>query len=106
MKQWSTRELRYLEGHAGDGAKQVAKDLGRSIDSVKHMARKCGLSLRKRNRVNGWCIECTKELHMADLAEQANAMKEEAIREKRNDRQRQRYYSQKSRAKKAAKKRP
>ena len=71
MKQWSTRELRYLEGHAGDGAKQVAKDLGRSIDSVKHMARKCGLSLRKRrqcprcgqwtfrplNRVNGWCIE-------------------------------------------------
>ena len=118
MKQWSTRELRYLEGHAGDGAKQVAKDLGRSIDSVKHMARKCGLSLRKRrqcprcgqwtfrplNRVNGWCIECTKELHMADLAEQANAMKEEAIREKRNDRQRQRYYSQKSRAKKAAKK--
>lgn len=120
MKQWSTRELRYLEGHAGDGAKQVAKDLGRSIDSVKNMARKCGLSLRKRrqcprcgqwtfrplNRVNGWCIECTKELHMADLAEQANAMKEEAIREKRNDRQRQRYYSQKSRAKKAAKKRP
>ena len=58
------------------------------------------------NRVNGWCIECTKELHMADLAEQANAMKEEAIREKRNDRQRQRYYSQKSRAKKATKKRP
>lgn len=120
VKQWSTRELRYLEEHAGDGAKQVAKDLGRSIDSVKHMARKCGLSLRKRrqcprcgqwtfrplNRVNGWCIECTKELHMADLAEQANAMKEEAIREKRNDRQRQRYYSQKSRAKKATKKRP
>lgn len=120
VKQWSTRELRYLEEHAGDGAKQVAKDLGRSIDSVKYMARKCGLSLRKRrqcprcgqwtfrplNRVNGWCIECTKELHMADLAEQANAMKEEAIREKRNDRQRQRYYSQKSRAKKATKKRP
>ena len=120
VKQWSTRELRYLEEHAGDGAKQVAKDLGRSIDSVKHMARKCGLSLRKRrqcshcgqwtfrplNRISGWCIECTKELHMADLAEQANAKKEEAIREKRNDRERQRYYSQKSRAKKAAKKRP
>ena len=120
MRQWSTRELRYLEEHAGDGAKQVAKDLGRSIDSVKHMARKCGLSLRKRrqcshcgqwtfrplNRVNGWCIECTKELHMADLAEQANAMREEAIREKRNDRERQRHYSAKSRAKKSMKKRP
>lgn len=120
MRQWSTRELRYLEEHAGDGAKQVAKDLGRSIDSVKHMARKCGFSLRKRcqcphcgqwtfrplNRINGWCIECTKELHMADLAEQANAMREEAIREKRNDRERQRHYSAKSRAKKSMKKRP
>ena len=54
MKQWSTRELRYLEEHAGDGAKQVAKDLGRSIDSVKHMAQKCGLSLRKRRQ----CPRC------------------------------------------------
>lgn len=43
---------------------------------------------------------------MADLAEQANAMKEEAIREKRNDRERQRHYSAKSRAKKSMKKRP
>ena len=51
-------------------------------------------------------VPTAQQLHMADLAEQANAMKEEAIREKRNDRQRQRYYSQKSRAKKAAKKRP
>ena len=48
--------------------------------------------------MNGWCIECTKELHMSDLAEQANAMREEAIREKRNNQQRQRYYSAKSRA--------
>ena len=37
---------------------------------------------------------------MADLAEQAVAMREEAAREKRNDRERQRYYSAKSRAKK------
>ncbi|WP_418734813.1 hypothetical protein [Ellagibacter sp.] len=41
---------------------------------------------------------------MSDLAEQANAMREEAIREKRNDRERQRYYSAKSRAKKSSKK--
>ncbi len=41
---------------------------------------------------------------MADLAEQANAMREEAIREKRNNQQRQRYYSAKSRAKKSFKK--
>ncbi len=37
---------------------------------------------------------------MADLAEQAGAMREEAMRAKRNDRERQRHYSAKSRAKK------
>lgn len=118
MRQWSTHELKYLEEHAGEGAKAIAKALGRSVDSVKHMAKKCGLSLRKRsqcpkcgrwtfrplNRINGWCIECTKELHMSDLAEQASAMREEAVREKRNNQQRQRYYSAKSRAKKVSKK--
>ena len=101
-------------------AAAIAKALGRSVDSVEWQARKCGISLRKRrqcphcgqwtfrplNRINGWCIECTKELHMADLVEQVNAMKEEAIREKRNGRERQRHYSAKSRAKKSMKKRP
>ena len=114
MRQWSTRELRYLEEHSGEGAAAVAKALGRSVDSVEWQARKCGISLRRRrqcphcgrwtfrplNRVNGWCIECTKELHMADLAEQAEAMKEEASREIRNNRTRQCFYSAKSRAKK------
>ena len=117
---WTSSEVRYLEEHAGDGAVAIAEALGKTARAVEVQASKYGLSLRRRrqcprcgqwtfrplNRVNGWCIECTKELHMADLAEQANAMKEEAIREKRNGRQRQRYYSQKSRAKKAAKKRP
>lgn len=117
MRQWSTRELRYLEEHSGDGAKAVAKALGRSVNSVEWQARRCGLSLRKRsqcpncgrwtfkplNRVSGWCAECTKELRMSDLAEQASAMREEAARERRNDRERQRYYSAKSRAKKKKK---
>ena len=40
---------------------------------------------------------------MSDLAEQANAMREEAIREKRSNQERQRYYSAKSRAKKKQK---
>lgn len=117
MRQWSTRELRYLEEHAGEGAAAIAKALGRSVDSVEWQARKCGISLRRRrqcshcgqwtfrplNRVTGWCIECTKELHMADLAEQAEAMKEEASREIRNNRTRQCFYSAKSRAKKKEK---
>lgn len=40
---------------------------------------------------------------MADLREQASAMREEAARSKRNDRERQRCYSAKSRAKKSQK---
>ena len=117
MRQWSTRELRYLEEHSGEGAAAVAKALGRSVDSVEWQARKCGISLRMRwmcpkcgrttfkplNRANGWCAECTKEGHVADLREQASAMREEAARAKRNDRERQRCYSAKSRAKKVSK---
>lgn len=117
MRQWSTRELRYLEEHAGEGAAAIAKALGRSRQSVKQQAMRSGLSLRQRsqcpncgrwtfrplNRVNGWCMECTKELHMRELAEQANAMREEAVRERRNNRERQRHYSAKSRAKKSQK---
>ncbi len=108
------RELRYLEENAGSGAKAVAKALGRSVDSVKWQARNSGLSLRSRsrcprcggwtfkplNRVTGWCAECTKEARMSDLADQADAMREEAARRERNDRERQRHYSAKSRAKK------
>ncbi len=114
MRKWTTRELRYLEGHAGEGADAVAKALGRSRQSVQWQAHECGVSLRKRsqcpncgrwtfkplNRVSGWCIECTKEQRMSSLAEQASAMREEAVRKQRNDRERQRYYSSKARAKK------
>lgn len=117
MRLWSTREIRYLREHAGDGAKEIAKALGRSTDAVKWQARRCGISLRQRwmcpkcgrttfkplNRANGWCAECTKESHVADLREQASAMREEAARAKRNDRERQRCYSAKSRAKKVPK---
>ena len=43
---------------------------------------------------------------MSDLKEQVDAMREEAARAKRNDRERQRHYSAKSRAKKVSKKPP
>lgn len=113
VRPWSTREIRYLREHAGDGAKEIAKALGRTTEAVKLQARKCGISLRQRwmcpkcgrmtfkplNKANGWCAECTKEGHVADLREQASAMREEAARSKRNDRERQRCYSAKSRAK-------
>jgi len=54
MRQWSTHELMYLEEHAGEGAKAIAKALGRSEDSVKWQAQRCGLSLRKRSQ----CPNC------------------------------------------------
>lgn len=114
MRRWTTRELRYLEEHAGDGAESVARALDRSKPSVEWQAKECGLSLRKRaqcprcgrqtfkplNKLSGWCAECTKELRMRDLKAQADAMREEAIRRERNDRERQRLYSAKNRAKK------
>lgn len=117
VRPWSTREIRYLREHAGDGAKEIAKALGRTTEAVKLQAGKCGISLRQRwmcpkcgrmtfkplNKANGWCAECTKEGHVADLREQASAMREEAARSKRNDRERQRCYSAKSRAKKSQK---
>lgn len=71
------------------------------------MCPNCGRwTFKPLNKANGWCIECTKELHMSDLKEQADAMREEAARAKRNDRERQRHYSAKSRAKKVSKKAP
>lgn len=97
VRPWSTREIRYLREHAGDGAREIAKALGRTTEAVKLQARKCGISLRQRwmcpkcgrmtfkplNKANGWCAECTKEGHVADLREQASAMREEAARSKR-----------------------
>ena len=45
VRQWSTREIRYLKEHAGDGAKEIAKALGRTTEAVKLQARKCGICL-------------------------------------------------------------
>lgn len=43
VRPWSTREIRYLREHAGDGAKEIAKALGRTTEAVKLQARKCGI---------------------------------------------------------------
>lgn len=111
---WTTREIRYLEEHAGDGAKAIAKALGRSVDSVEWQARQCGLSLRRRwqcsrcgmqtfkplNRRTGWCSSCTKEAKARDYARQVQSLEEEARREERANKERQRLYNRKYVAKK------
>lgn len=115
---WTSREIKYLEEHAGDGAKEIAKVLNRTARSVENQARRFGVSLRRSwmcpkcgMRVSkplssrtGWCAACTKEKRREFLAEQVRDLEEEVRRNEREDKERQRLYSRKSRAKKKLKK--
>lgn len=111
---WTSSEVRYLEEHAGDGAAAIAEALGKSVTAIEVQAHRYGLSLRKRwlcpkcgmetfkplsNRT-GWCVSCTREQRAAKIAEQVRAMEEEVRREDKANKERQRLYSRKYRAKK------
>lgn len=111
---WTSSEVRYLEEHAGDGAVAIAEALGKSVTAIEMQAHRYGLSLRKRwlcpkcgretfkplsNRT-GWCVSCTREQRAAEIAEQVRAMEEEVRREDKANKERQRLYSRKYRAKK------
>lgn len=115
---WTTREIKYLEDHADDGAEAVASALGRSVQSVKAQAKRYGLSLRRAwqcpkcgmrvhtplSSKTGWCVSCTRELRNERIAEEVRELQEEVRREERVNRERQRLYSAKHRAKKKLKK--
>lgn len=111
---WTSSEVRYLEEHAGDGAVAIAETLGKSVTAIEVQAHRYGLSLRKRwlcpkcgretfkplsNRT-GWFVSCTREQRAAEIAEQVRAMEEEVRREDKANKERQRLYSRKYRAKK------
>lgn len=114
---WTTREIRYLEDHAEDGAKAIAEALGRSVRSVESQARRFGLSLRRAWRCpkcgmsvhtplspkTGWCVACTRELRNERIAEEVRELQEEVRREEMVNRERQRLYSAKHRARKKLK---
>ena len=114
----TTREIKYLEDHAGDGARAIASHLGRSVQSVKAQAKRYGLSLRRAwqcpkcgrhvhaplSPKTGWCRSCTLEHRNERIAEQVRELQEEVRREENVKRERQRLYSAKSRAKKKLKK--
>ena len=116
---WTTREIGYLEEHAGDGAAAIAAALGRSKASVKKQAGRYGISLRRRwhcprcghstgkplSGKTGWCAACTMRQRREGMAEEVRRMEEEARRNEREDRARQRLYARKFRAKKKMKKR-
>ena len=48
----------------------------------------------------GWCVSCTREQRASEIAEQVRAMEEEVRREDKANKERQRLYSRKYRAKK------
>lgn len=111
---WTTREIAYLEEHASDGATSIAAALGRSVKSVEVQASRYGLSLRKSwlcpkcglrvfsplSTTTGWCSTCTKAAQNMRMAEQVRDLQEEARREKQVNKERQKLYSAKYRAKK------
>ena len=108
------REVRYLEEHATEGARAVAMALGRSVESVRHQARRYGVSLRRSwlcpkcgrktyrplSAKTGWCSACTKAERAEAIAEEVRDMEREARRHAEADRERQRLYARKNRAKK------
>lgn len=112
---WTTREIRYLEEHAQDGAEAIAKALGRSTDSVTWQASQYRISLKKKwycpkcglwvhkplSTRTGWCAACTKAKRREALEQEVAELREEVMREREEDRKRQALYSQKSRLKKS-----
>ncbi len=114
---WTTEEIRYLEEHQGDGAEAIAEALGRTVISVRVQASRYGIALTPRwrcprcgmqtrkplNPVTGWCANCTKEARRDRISEEVRELEEEVSRSEREDRERQRLYSRKHRAKKKLK---
>lgn len=114
---WTSREVRYLEEHAHEGAAEVARALGRTPPAVKFQAHQYGISLRTRwhcprcgtwvhkplSDRTGWCRACTLAKRNDELAEEAAQMEEEVRREKEQERRRQAIYARKHRAKKRRK---
>lgn len=114
---WTTKQIRYLDEHAHEGADEIAEALGKTVKAVQWMASKRGVSLRKRytcpkcgsvrtvplNAVTGWCRICTKEEHVRQLGQEAELERKEVRREQELDREANRYYNRKYRAKKKRK---
>lgn len=115
MKRWTTREIRYLEDHAEEGADAIATALGRSTESVRQQAKQYGISLRKKwhcpkcghwsfkplSGKTGWRAPCTKAERRHQLEQEVRDLEREVRREQDENRKRQATYSRKSRLKKS-----
>lgn len=111
---WTPRQIRYLDEHAQDGAEKIAKALGMTVNAVQIMVSRRGLSLKKRwvcpkcgstttkplNSITGWCPLCVKKERVRGLRIEAQSIKDEARVEEELNKEANRYYNQKLRAKK------
>lgn len=111
MKRWTTREIRYLEDHAFEGAEQIAEALGRSVASVQWQASQYGISLRMRwccprcgswvhkplSSRTGWCVACTRKDGIARTERDIEQMRRETAEERSLRRMQQAAYARKSR---------
>lgn len=111
---WTTGQIRYLDENCHEGAEFIAAQLGKSVSAVQVMASRRGVSLKKRyqcpkcgatvanplNSTTGWCANCTKEERAKRYADELAAEREEVERELRANKERQRLYSQRYRARK------
>ena len=87
---WTTRKIKYLEGHADDGAAVIANQLGHSMQPAKSQAMRYRLALRSALRCPkcgmhvrtslspkaGWCRACTFEHRNERIAGQVRGLKE------------------------------
>lgn len=112
---WRPWEIEYLEAHSGDGAEAVASHLGRSVGSVKTMASRLRVSLRRSwscprcgrvvlsplVKASGWCMRC----HVGETRDRAAEANRRARMELQAEesavaavrRERQKYYTDTSR---------
>lgn len=122
MARWRRYEEEYLKKHAGDGAKEIAEHLGRSVQSVKSHASRIGISLYKRwycpncgkytykplTEWSGWCRRCSIEASADTAAMKNREIRKEVEREKaairEEERRRQMLYSDTNRKKNELKK--
>ena len=97
MARWKPAEEKYLEDHAGDGARAIAEALGRTEIGVAVHASRIGVSLRKRwlcprcNRWtysplvgwSGWCRKCSIDESADRAAIRNREIRREVEEEKR-----------------------
>lgn len=70
QKPWTSTEFAYLKANAGKGVQEIAEALGRTTESVKQMARRNRISLRKTGERRGLLLGQPRGMSWLDLRQQ------------------------------------